>query len=70
MHQFGWISERGGYLFKFTSERGGYQERGGGFPEKMGGSNPGGNYDTSYIWRNVRQFDKKTQGNSKSKNRG
>ena len=30
MHQFGWLSERGGQLFKFASERGGYPERGGG----------------------------------------
>ena len=44
MHQFGWLSERAGGLFKFLSERGGTQ-KGRGFPQKRGGgSNPGGNY--------------------------
>ena len=48
MHQFGWISEREGELFKFASERGGYPEsRGEGSLRKRGGggSNPSGNYD-------------------------
>ena len=26
MHQFGWLSERGGKLFKFASERGGFPQ--------------------------------------------
>ena len=39
-HQFGWISERGGKLFKFASERRGYPERGGS-PQKRGGSQGG-----------------------------
>ena len=34
MHQFGWLSERGGGggLFKFASDRGGTQKGGGGVP--------------------------------------
>ena len=49
MDQFGWFSERGGQLFKFASERGGYPERGGGgFPQKRGVSNAGGNYVQKY----------------------
>ena len=47
MQQSGWISERGGGLFKFASERGGTQKKvGGGGPSKKGsgGSNPGGNH--------------------------
>ena len=43
MHQFGWLSERGGQLFKFASERGGYTQRKG-VPLEKEGSNPGGNY--------------------------
>ena len=44
MHQFGYISERGGNLF--GSEREEYPERGGGDSlRKGGGSNPGGNYE-------------------------
>ena len=38
MQQSGWISERGGGLFKFASERGGTQKKvgGGGVPQKKG----------------------------------
>ena len=39
MHQFGWLSERGGQLFKFASERGGFPQKRGGVPtleETMG----------------------------------
>ena len=43
IHQFGWISERRGGFFKFASE--GHPERGG-LPQKRGGSNPGGNYES------------------------
>ena len=35
MHQFGWLSERAGSFFEFSSERGGYPESGG-FPQKRG----------------------------------
>ena len=48
MHQFRWLSERGGYFLKFASESGGYPERGDSL-RKGGGSNPGGNYDEELI---------------------
>ena len=52
MHQFGWLSERGGNFFNLLQKEGGTQKGGGvrGFPEKRlegggaGGSNLGGNY--------------------------
>ena len=46
MHEFGWLSEKGGKL-KFASERGGTQKGGGGFPSEKGGSNPGANCEVS-----------------------
>ena len=36
MHQFGWLSERGGQIFKFVSERGGTQKGGRGSFRKGG----------------------------------
>ena len=42
MHQFGWLSERGGNFFNLLQKEGGTQKWGGG---RGGGSNLGGNYD-------------------------
>ena len=41
MHQFGWLSERGGNFLNLLQKEAGTQKEGGG-----GGSNPGGNYET------------------------
>ena len=66
MHQFGWLSERGGQLFEFASERGEYPEsRGGGSLRKEGeggggGSNPGGNYGLSPIFQRMRTYELRT----------
>ena len=44
MHQFGCISGRGGDNFlNLLQKEGGTQKVGGGFPQKRGGFNPGGN---------------------------
>ena len=49
MHQFGWLSERGGNFFNLLQKEGGTQ-KGVMFPQKRGeGSNPGGNYAVSSI---------------------
>ena len=39
MHQFGWLSERGGNFLNLLQKEGGFLRKGGG-----GGSNPGLNY--------------------------
>ena len=45
MHQFGWFSVRGGNILNLLQkEEGTKKGEGGGFPQKGGGSNPGGNY--------------------------
>ena len=45
IHQFGWLSERGGNFFNLLQKERGTQKGGGrGFPQKRRGSNPGGNY--------------------------
>ena len=44
MHQFGWLSERGGNFFNLLQKEGGTQ-KGGGVASEKGGSNPGGNHD-------------------------
>ena len=48
MYQFGWLSERGvgGNFFNLLQKEG--VPRKGGFPQKTGGSNPGGNYAYSF----------------------
>ena len=43
MHQFGWLSERGGNFLNLLQKEGG-TEKGWGVPQKRGSSNPGGNY--------------------------
>ena len=45
MHQFGWLSERGGNFFNLHQKEG--LPRKGGFPQKKEGSNPGGNYGST-----------------------
>ena len=37
LHQFGWLAERGGQLFKFASESVGYPNKRGGAPSEKGG---------------------------------
>ena len=47
MHQFGWLSERGGNFLNLLQKEGGTQK--GGFAQKRGeGSNPGGSYVTPF----------------------
>ena len=41
MHQFGWLSERGGNFLNLLQKEG--VPRKGGFPSEKGDSNPGGN---------------------------
>ena len=57
MHEFGWLSERGGNFFNLLQKEGGTQKRGGP-SEKGGGSNPGGNYgwDSSFFYFNIQAF--------------
>ena len=45
MHQFVWVSERGGNFLNLLQKEGVARKEGGGVPQKRGGSNPGGNYD-------------------------
>ena len=53
MHPFGWLSEKGGVnFFNLLQKDGGTQKGGGGFPQKRGGSNPGGNYDRKFKNKN------------------
>ena len=67
MHQFGWRSERGGQLFKFASERWGFQKvgGGGGIPsEKEGGWRKlGGNCEVKAV---VIELQAKTKENEVS----
>ena len=44
MHQFGWLSERGGNFLNLLQKEGGTQK--GGVPSEKGGSNPGGNHES------------------------
>ena len=53
MHQFGWISEREGELFKFASERGGYPESRGEGSLRKGG---GGFQPFRKLWQNTYLF--------------
>ena len=43
MHQFGWLSERGGNFLNLLQKEGDTQK--GEVTSENGGSNPGGNYD-------------------------
>ena len=43
MHQFGWLSERGGNFLNLLQKEGVSKKRG--FPQKRGASNPGENYE-------------------------
>ena len=61
MHQFGSLSERGGWIFEFASERGGTQKGG-------GGSNPGGNYAFK-VWKLKQKYWFWENGNTFRKNR-
>ena len=45
MHQFGWLSERGGNFFNLLQKEGGTQKGGFASEKGGGGSNPGGNHD-------------------------
>ena len=52
MHQFGWLSERGGYFLN-SFQKEGVPKKGGGFLQRWGDSNPGGNYEwiSMQMWR-------------------
>ena len=58
MHQFGWLSERGGSFFNLLQTEGvPRKEQGGEVPQKRGGSNLGENYviDKSMVSKALEQ---------------